>query len=118
MIDKTVSMLGVDNETLSENMKDLGQLHVTYGVLPEYLPKMTESIIFMLKKKLGDDFTSADAKAWRGLLGALIGDMVKGQRRLQKGLAAVNKADVLKSWQLIAEMRNYEEHCGVILFKQ
>jgi len=118
MIDMTVNMLGVDNEELVKQMSKLGEKHVTFGVKAEYFPKMTESICYMLKKKIGDTFTYQDQVAWEKVLGALIGDMVKGQRRLVKGLAAKNKSAVIKTWRHLMQMPNYEERAGVILFKQ
>jgi len=118
MIDKTVNMLGVDNEQLSKTLTELGEKHVAYGVKPDYFPNMTESIVFMLEKQLGKEkFQYSDRVAWNNVLGALIADMVKGQRRLDKGLAAANKSAVIKTWRILAAKNNYEEHAGVILFK-
>ena len=118
MINQTVLLLGTDNEKITKTMMDLGKTHVTYGVKPEYFPYMTASIIHVLKDRLGSDFTREDEKAWKATLGALITDMVKGQRKLEKGLAAVNKVDVIKSWRILAQTQNFEERAGVILFKQ
>lgn len=118
MIDMTVNMLGVDNEELAKAMSKLGEKHVTFGVKPEHFPKMTESICHMLKDQIGDDFTYQDEVAWQKVLGALISDMIKGQRKLVKGLAAKNKSTVIKSWRMLMQMPNYEERAGVLLFKQ
>lgn len=118
MIDMTVNMLGIDNEELVKNMSKLGEKHVTFGVRPEHFPKMTEAICFMLKHKIGDDFAYADQVAWEKVLGALIGDMIKGQRRLVKGLAAKNKSTVIRTWRMLMQIPNYEERAGVILFRQ
>lgn len=117
MIDKTVSLLGVDNETLAKEMTKLGEKHVTFGVSPQYFNHMTDSIVHMLTDQIGSDFSYADKVAWEKVLGALIGDMVKGQRRLVKGLAAKNKSTVIKSWRNLMQMPNYEERAGVLLFK-
>lgn len=118
MIDKTVDMLGVDNQELQVEMSKLGEKHVTFGVAPQYFGHMTESIVHMLKDQIGNDFSYADKVAWEKVLGALISDMVKGQRRLVKGLAAKNKSTVIKSWRHLMQIPNYEERAGVLLFKQ
>lgn len=119
MIDKTVNMLGVDNDTLHENLMELGKKHVTFGVEPDYFPVMTQAIKLMLKDLLGsEEFKYEDEKAWDKVLTALIADMMKGQRSLDKGLAANNKSSVVTSWRLLAQQPNYEEHAGVILFKK
>ena len=117
MIDKTVNMLGIDNKELVKNMSKLGEKHVTFGVKPEHFPKMTEAICFMLKHKV-EGFSYSDQVAWEKVLGALIADMVKGQRRLVKGLAAKNKSTVIKTWRMLMQIPNYEERAGVILFRQ
>lgn len=118
MIDKTVNLLGVDNETLTKEMVKLGEKHVTFGVKPEYFGHMTASIVHMLTDLIGDKFSYADKVAWEKVLSALIADMVKGQRRLVKGLAAKNKSTVIKSWRNLMQMPNYEERAGVLLFRQ
>ena len=117
MVDKIIHTIGVDNEGLSEKLQELGKMHSTYGVKAEYFPHMTEALVRMLKDKLGDEFTNKDEKAWNKVFDAIIADMVKGQRRLEKGLAASNKSTVITSWRLLANTPNYEEQAGVILFK-
>lgn len=118
MIDKTVNILGEDDVELTATLTDLGKLHVTFGVKPDYFPMMTESIVFMLKQQLGNDFKQSDDSAWRRVLSALIAAMIKGQRRLDKGLAAANKSKVITSWRLLMQQKNYEEQAGVTLFTQ
>lgn len=118
MIDKTVNLLGVDNKQLVVTLRELGERHVTFGVQPDYFPLMTDSIIAMLKDQLGNEFQHSDSVAWNKVLGTLIADMVKGQRRLDKGLAAANKSTVVKTWRQLTQMHNYEERAGVLLFKQ
>lgn len=118
MVDKIINMIGVDNEGLSEELCTLGKMHSTYGVKAEYFPHMTAALIRMLHDKLGSGFTTDDEKAWNKVFDAIITDMVKGQRRLEKGLAAANKSTVIKSWRQLANTPNYEEQAGIILFKQ
>jgi hemoglobin-like flavoprotein len=118
MIDKTVNMLGVDNAELTETLTGLGKMHVTYGVQASYFPMMTESIVFMLKNQLGNEFQHSDNSAWRHVLSSLIAAMIKGQRSLDKGLAASNKHKVIATWRSLMQQKNYEEQAGVILFTQ
>jgi len=117
MVDKIINMIGVDNEGLADTLQGLGKMHSTYGVKAEYFPHMTKSLVLMLQDKLGEEFTKSDEKAWNKVFDAIVGDMVKGQRRLEKGLAAVNKSTVIKSWRMLANTTNYEEQAGMVLFK-
>lgn len=118
MIGKTVGMLGENNEELTKNLLELGKKHVTYGVKAEYFPFMTTSIIIMMKKLLGAEFTPTDQQAWQDILSVLIADMVKGQRTLDIGLAAANKNITNKNWSQIAEIEDYDEVCGIIVFEK
>jgi hemoglobin-like flavoprotein len=119
MIHKTVDLLGVDNDLLTENMEQLGKKHVAYGVKPEYFPFMTESLVIMLKQMLKEKFTDADKAAWENVLEVLIADMVKGQRKIDKGLvAAGNKKIVINTWKRLTFMKSYKEEGGIILFQK
>jgi hemoglobin-like flavoprotein len=118
MIDKTVNMLGVDNEELSKTLLGLGKMHVTYGVKPEYFPMMTEAVVLMLKDLLGDSWKYSDGGAWNSVLGSLIAGMVKGQRKLDKGLAGANKSAVITNWRQLMTIQNYQERAGVVIFRQ
>jgi hemoglobin-like flavoprotein len=118
MIESTVDMLGDDNETLEKSLTELGKKHVTFGVLPEYFPHMTDALIIMLKQLLGDDFSETDHKAFENVLAVLIADMVKGQRSVDKGLAVANKSAVTMSWQKLMKLPNYQQRGGIILFQQ
>ncbi|CAB9516967.1 Leghemoglobin Lb120 [Seminavis robusta] len=62
MLDKALFMLEV--KRLEDNMKQLGELHVTYGVKEEYFPIMGEALIYTLKKCLPDEFNPAIKSAW------------------------------------------------------
>jgi hypothetical protein len=118
MIDKTVNMLGVDNKELTKTLTKLGKMHVTYGVKPEYFPMMTKSIVFMLKQVLGASWKYSDEGSWNSVLGSLTAGMVKGQRKLDKGLAAANKSAVITNWRSLMQVKDYEERAGVIIFKR
>jgi hemoglobin-like flavoprotein len=118
MIHKTVSMLGVDNEELTKTLTELGKKHVTYGVRADYFPFMTKSVVIMMKEMLKDEFTDNDRKVWEDTLSVLIADMVKGQRLLEKGLAAANKNIVSKKWSQLAAIDNYDEAGGIVIFEK
>jgi hemoglobin-like flavoprotein len=119
MIHKTVDLLGVDNEQLTENMVELGKKHVAYGVKPEYFPFMTEALLVMLKQMLQHRFTETDKEAWENVLAVLIADMVKGQRKIDKGLvASENKAIVIDVWKRLTFVKSYKEDGGIILFQK
>lgn len=118
MIHKTVGMLGVDNEELTKTLTELGKKHVTYGVKANYFPFMTKSVVIMMKEMLKDEFTDNDRKVWEDILSVLIADMVKGQRTLEKGLAAANKTIVSKNWGQLAEIKDYDEVGGLIIFEK
>lgn len=118
MIDSTLVMLGKDNEKLAETLRDLGKKHVTYGVKPEYFPFMQQSIILMMKDSLGDEFDTRDVEVWNEVFGALIEDIIEAQRQCALEEAAKNKAFVVKSWQKLKDVKNYEEKGGVVLFQQ
>ena len=118
MIHKTVNLLGVDNDELTKTLTELGKKHVTYGVLADYFPFMTKSVVIMMKEMLGDEFTDNDRKVWEDILSVLIADMVKGQRTLEKGLAAANKNIVSKKWGQLSEIADYDEVGGLVIFEK
>jgi hypothetical protein len=86
--------------------------------MPSYFPYMTEALIVMLKELLGDRFSDADQKAFENVLAVLIADMVKGQRKVDKGLAAANVSVVIDSWGKLTKLDNYEERAGILLFQK
>lgn len=118
MIGKTVGMLGKNNEELTKDLLELGKKHVTYGVKAEFFPYMTKSIIIMMKKMLGAEFTPSDEQAWNDILAVLIADMMRGQRYLDIGLAAANKNTTIKNWSQISEIEDYDEVCGLVVFEK
>jgi hemoglobin-like flavoprotein len=118
MMEKTVQMLGDDNETLTRNLTDLGQKHVSFGVTPHYFPYMTDALIIMLKEMLGSGFTDDDKQAFENVMAVLIADMVRGQRTIDKGLAAAKKTIVVESWNKLTKVPNYQEKGGILLFQQ
>lgn len=86
MIEKALDMLGSDDEALTKFMEDLGGRHIVYGVKPEYLVFMQESILHMLKIKMEDQgapLSAQDAKAWDTVLSALVANMARVQRSIE-----------------------------------
>ena len=118
MIDSTIEMLGKDNDKLSETLVALGKKHATYGVKPEFFPFMTESIVAMMKTKLGGDFTAAEEDARAQVFNVLIEDIVAAQHALSIEEAAKNKEVVASTWEKFKKIENYEEVGGVVLFSQ
>lgn len=118
MIDSTISMLGKDHDTLAETLVSLGKKHSTYGVKPEYFPFMTDSIVSMMKTKLGSDFSAKEEDAWVEVFNVLIEDIVSAQNALTIKEAAKNKATVAATWGKFTKIKNYEEVGGAILFSQ
>ena len=118
MIDSTIQMLGKDDEKLSQALVALGKKHSTYGVKPEFFPFMTDSIVAMMKSKLGSDFSPAEEDAWVQVFGVLIEDIVAAQEALSIEEAAKNKAVVAATWSKFTSIKNYEEVGGVVLFSQ
>jgi methyl-accepting chemotaxis protein len=78
MLDKALFMLEV--KRLEENMKQLGELHVTYGVKEEYFPIMGEALIFTLKKCLPDEFNPAIKTAWTAVYLTMSTQMIHAMR--------------------------------------
>jgi hemoglobin-like flavoprotein len=85
MIEKALDMLGGDDTELTEFMTDLGKKHIAYGVKPEYMPLMQQSIVRMLKSMLTEQngFTVKDEVAWQAVLSALVADMTRAQREVE-----------------------------------
>lgn len=79
---------------------------------------MTDSIIAMMKEKLGSDFSSAEEDAWVEVFGVLIEDIIAAQSQLSIQEVAKNKASVAATWGKFTKIKNYEEKGGVVLFAQ
>lgn len=118
MIEKTINLLGEDDETLEETLVALGQRHVAFGVMPEHFPHMTKALIHMLKEMMGDDFSKSDEEAFEHVMALLIADMVKGQRKVDKDLSANKKEIVTASWAQLAAIPGYEHKGGIMLFQK
>ena len=78
MLDRALDML--EKKELDKNMKSLGAMHVTYGVKGEYFPIMGESLIYVLKKILQDDFNPAIKKAWEVMYDSMATQMIAAMK--------------------------------------
>jgi len=78
MIDCVVCSLGGDLDDLAEEMAELGQRHLRYGVQPQDIPSMGEAIIFAMEHLLGNSFTSDDSREWGIVLAFLTDNMMLG----------------------------------------
>jgi hemoglobin-like flavoprotein len=81
MIDCAVGFLGPDMDPLTEDLIGLGQRHIAYGVLPEYLPIMSTSLNFALEKILKERFTEQDQKSWDAVMNFMISKMIMGMNK-------------------------------------
>lgn len=116
MVDTTVNMLGEGvTEHLTKMLTDLGKKHVAYGVMPEYFPFMTESLLVMLKETIGN----VNDDAWQDVFDYLSSVMEAGHRRIDKDVAAKMDKDICTNvWKRLTFMRKYKEEGGVILFQK
>lgn len=64
MMDCAVAFLGPDLEPLVEQLEELGQRHISYGVKPEFFPVMGQAVLYALQHVLGSKFTFEDTKDW------------------------------------------------------
>ena len=83
MVERALEWIGQDDFELEKMLKDLGTKHSQYGVNPDHMPYMQQSIIVMLKVLLKDDqFSSEDEKAWDSVLSALVANITQAQRAI------------------------------------
>jgi nitric oxide dioxygenase len=81
MIDKALGMLGPDIELLTKILLDLGAKHSSHEVQPEYFPSMGRALLDGIKSVLGEDEYTEEVKdAWVKVYGALLYDMILGQK--------------------------------------
>lgn len=79
-------------------------------------PHMIDSMVAMLRTKLGKNFTSHEEDCWLEVFGVLVEDIIGAQNAYTIEEAAKNKATVESTWAQFTKIRNYEEVGGVILF--
>lgn len=80
---------------------------------------MTDSVIVMMEKSLGEDeFSTSHKEAWTEVFNALIVDIIAAQESLVYDEAVKNKAAVIGAWHKFTSMDNHEQVGGVLLFQQ
>jgi hypothetical protein len=79
-LDMAVCLLGPDLEPLEEDLRDLGERHVSYGVQTKNLPFMAKSLIGAIEKVLKGEFTADDEKAWYAVLDFMLQSMALGMK--------------------------------------
>jgi hemoglobin-like flavoprotein len=79
-LDMAVCLLGPDLEPLEEDLRDLGERHLSYGVQPKNLPFMAKSLIGAIEKVLKDEFSAEDKKGWDAVLGFMVESMTMGMK--------------------------------------
>ncbi|MBK9935933.1 MAG: hemoglobin [Cytophagaceae bacterium] len=73
-LDLIVKSLGRLDE-LGNQIKDLGEKHVKYGVLPHHYDKVGDALIWSLKKGLGKDWNIEVENAWKKCYTILVNAM-------------------------------------------
>ena len=80
MID--VAVQGIDRlDTLKDSLRQAGKRHREYGVKREDFPKVAESLLWTLKKGLGDDYTDEVEEAWSATYQHVAAIMAEGVDR-------------------------------------
>ncbi len=82
MIDCAVAFLGPDLDPLEEQLITLGKRHVKYGVKPQYLSVMGQSVLFALQQILGSKFTLDDTRDWTTVFQLMSSKMALGMKVL------------------------------------
>jgi len=92
MFDQALKMIGPDGQLLAEQIADLGQKHVGYGVRAEMFPIMGKGLIAMLESQLGEDtFQDEVRKAWQAVFGVISEDLMKTVLRASRDVANIDK---------------------------
>jgi hemoglobin-like flavoprotein len=79
-LDMAVCLLGPDLEPLEEDLRDLGDRHLSYGVQPKNLPFMAKSLIGAIEKVLKGEFSAEDEKGWYAVLDFMLESMTLGMK--------------------------------------
>ncbi|HET9484865.1 MAG TPA: globin domain-containing protein [Xanthomonadales bacterium] len=65
-------------EAITPLLEELGMRHATYGTRPAHYVVLMEALVETLRASCGKDFDEATERAWRSLLAALAGAMLRG----------------------------------------
>jgi nitric oxide dioxygenase len=89
---KLMAMIGMVVKALPRlseivpNVQELGRRHALYGAAPEHYTVVGDTLLWTLRKGLGDSFTPDHATAWGTAYGILAGTMIGAA--LEEDLAA------------------------------
>ena len=73
---------GLDKfDQLIPTLRDLGQRHVTYGVVPDHYPIVANVLIETTAFAMGPEFTPAHKGSWEKVLGMIADEMLAGAAR-------------------------------------
>ena len=79
-VDTAISMLGPDLEPLANILKDLGRLHVKYGIIPAHYDVVGQALIETLGDVMGDKFTNDLKASWAGVYDIISSTMIEGAK--------------------------------------
>jgi len=68
-------------EEFRATLEDLGARHVDYGALPGHYPVVVDSLLHMLEKVLGPEFTPKLRSLWTGVLNTIAQMMMNGAEK-------------------------------------
>lgn len=79
MLDMAIDMLGPDMEIVEDQLYELGTFHQRYGVTPKHFEMMGKSLIYTLKKILGEQkFGPKTEKSWKEIYSFMSLTMIQG----------------------------------------
>jgi hemoglobin-like flavoprotein len=80
MLDKALAM--VELNQMEQNMKELGELHVSFGVKESYFPVMGEALLHALSETLPSENWNPDIKAaWNDVYERLSSSMISSMKQ-------------------------------------
>ena len=83
MLDKAIGM--VEAKQIEQNMKELGELHVCFGVKASYFPIMGEGLLLALSETLPEEDWNSDIKAaWNNVYDRLSSSMISAMKQSER----------------------------------
>jgi hemoglobin-like flavoprotein len=80
MLDKALAM--VETKQMEQNMKELGELHVSFGVKESYFPIMGDALLHALSETLPEENWNPDIKAaWHDVYDRLSSSMISAMKQ-------------------------------------
>jgi hemoglobin-like flavoprotein len=70
----------VEAKQVKQNMKELGQLHNSFGIEEEYFRIMGQALFIMLQQSLKEDWNDEVKVAWASVYGTLSSQMVSAMK--------------------------------------